>query len=78
MRDIKKTVLQFFNEKDIDIDNINEDDDILFSGVIDSFQIVELIGFLETKFHIEFKDEDINETNFSTIGNIIGLVTEKI
>ena len=78
MSEIKDKVLQFFKEKDIETESINDSDDILFSGVIDSFQIVELIGFLEDEFNIEFQDEDINEENFRTIGNVIELVTRKI
>lgn len=78
MNKIKEIVLQFFNEKDIEVDNLSDNDDILFSGIIDSFQIVELIGFLEAEFNIEFNDDDINEENFKTIGKIIELVTRKI
>ncbi len=78
MDKVREVVLLFFNERDIETDKLNDNDDILFSGVIDSFQIVELIGFLEAEFNIEFQDDDINEENFKTIGNIIELVTAKI
>lgn len=78
MKDVKDKVLLFFEEKEIEVGNLNDNDDILFSGIIDSFQIVELIGYLESEFSIQFKEEDINENNFKTIGNIIGLVASKI
>jgi acyl carrier protein len=78
MRDINLNLKKYFDGKEMNWDTVSETEDILHSGLIDSFGIVELIGYLEDTFDISFDENDINEENFKTIGNIIELVTKKI
>lgn len=56
--------------------DISEDQemDLLGSGMIDSFDIVNIVAELEKKFQIEIDAEDIVPENFSRLADIIGLV----
>jgi len=36
-----------------------DDDSLLESGVVDSFGILEIVGFLEKNFHITIEDEEL-------------------
>ena len=47
--------------------NINDDEDLLGGGVIDSIGILRLVGFIEEKFGIRVPDEDVIYDNFHSI-----------
>ncbi|MGD8444947.1 MAG: acyl carrier protein, partial [Desulfobacterales bacterium] len=55
------------DQDDIDI---QEDDNLLLSGLIDSLGIMRLITFIEQEFQVKVQPEDVTIENFSTI-NII-------
>ena len=53
-------------------------DDMLFeSGILDSFTMVELIGFLEEKYSIRLTEEDLVKENLETIEKIAQLIEKK-
>ena len=54
-------------QEDIDL---QEDDNLLLGGLIDSLGIMRLITFIEEEFQVEVQPEDVTIENFSTI-NII-------
>lgn len=56
-------------------DNIN--DNILDAGIIDSFEIVNIIAALEETFNIEINGEDIIPENFNSIKAIAKLLEKK-
>lgn len=58
---------------------IEEDmeEDLLKAGLIDSFQIVNIVAELENEFEIEFDPELIISDNFNTIDSITKVI-EKI
>jgi acyl carrier protein len=47
--------------------SINEDEDLLSSGLIDSLGILMLVSFIEDKFGIQVPGEDVVYENFSSI-----------
>lgn len=63
-------ILQEINE------NITDDVqiDLLSNGVIDSFDIVNIVAALEVHFKIEFEAEDIVPENFGSVESIVRLV----
>jgi acyl carrier protein len=58
-------------------DPVGYDDDLLALGVIDSFGIVELVGFLEERFGIAIEDDDLTPEHFSSVAGIAEFVSSK-
>jgi acyl carrier protein len=47
-------------------------------GVIDSFEVIEFISYVEEKFKIKFKSHEFQNPKFMIIKNIINLIEKKI
>ncbi|MFO0795721.1 MAG: acyl carrier protein [Candidatus Brocadiaceae bacterium] len=58
--------------------SIVSDEDILSMGVVDSMGIIRLVAFIEEKFGITVKDEDIVPENFQNIDSINNYIVSKI
>lgn len=43
------------------------DDDLLSNGIIDSLGILQLVAFIEERFHIQVPDEDVVFENFQSV-----------
>ena len=52
----------------------NEDKDLLAAGLIDSFEIVNLVVELEETFDIEIDPELVVPENFQTVDKIVALI----
>ena len=52
----------------------NDDTDLLAAGLLDSFDIVNLVSQLEETFGVEIDPADIVPENFRTISAIAGLM----
>jgi acyl carrier protein len=46
------------------------DDDLLAKGLVDSHGVMELVGFLEERYGITVRDEDLTPENFQTLVRI--------
>lgn len=69
MKEKVTTVLQTVNS-----DIKNDDTDLLAAGLLDSFDIVNLVSQLEETFGVEIDPADIVPENFRTISAIVGLM----
>ena len=56
---------------------IADNDQLLEQGIIDSFGIMSLLGFLEEKFSDHIEGDDLTPENFSSIGTISALIERK-
>jgi len=56
--------------------NLTEDTSFFEKGIIDSTGILELIGFLEEKYGVSIKDEELVPENFENLSRI-GYFLEK-
>lgn len=57
---------------------VSAEEELIMSGLLDSFKIMELISSLEEKFHIVFNPEEIMDLDhFSTINHIAEIVSMK-
>lgn len=54
---------------------IDDRDDVISTGVIDSLGIVHLVGFLESSFGIRIRDDEIVPENFASVEAIASFVT---
>jgi acyl carrier protein len=50
---------------------------LIEAGVIDSTGVLELVGFLEDKFDIRIRDDELVPENLDTIDNIVAFVDRK-
>ncbi|MGQ0603040.1 MAG: acyl carrier protein [Anaerolineales bacterium] len=46
---------------------VNDDDDLLLSGLVDSLGVVRLVTFIETEFNTVVPPEDVVLENFQTL-----------
>lgn len=46
---------------------LNDDDDLLLSGLVDSLGVVRLVTFIEIEFHVVVPPEDVVLENFQTL-----------
>lgn len=57
---------------------VSAEEELIITGLLDSFKIMELISSLEEMFHIVFKPEEIMDLDhFSTINHIAEIVSVK-
>jgi acyl carrier protein len=61
-----------------DFSNLNDSDQLLSTGIIDSLGLVKLLAFLNEKFSINVDDSDIIPENFDTVSAITSLVQKKL
>ena len=57
--------------------HLDDDDDLIDSGVVDSLGIFQLVAFLEEKFGVVIADSEITPDNFATIARIERLVADR-
>ena len=56
---------------------LDADQQLLESGIMTSFGIVELVTYLETTFSVTIEDHDVVPDNFQTVRAIARLVEDK-
>ena len=75
--DVKQVVFAYLESKN-KIPGSSETEKLgcyyLDSGVIDSLGIIEMITTFEEKFQIQFSSDDMQSTDFRTIGGLINLI----
>jgi len=57
---------------------LSVDYDLIANRMIDSLGLLQIVSFMETEFGIEVMDEELTPEHFSTIANMVGLVTSKL
>ena len=53
---------------------IDENTELIESGILDSLSIISLITELEDTFEVEIPDDAVTKANFTTVSEIIRLV----
>ena len=78
MEDIKKVVLEYVIEEYVEDEDeeITYDTPLISGGIVDSFSMVSLKRFLETKYNISIPDEKASPEAFDTVNSISELVKE--
>ena len=52
-------------------------DSLVVSGRLDSFSVVEIVMFLETRFDLDFSDGVFDQTDFDSVDRIAQLIASK-
>jgi acyl carrier protein len=77
---IKKDIRTFIIERFL-INSKNEildDTPLISGGLIDSISTMQLVAFLEKKFHFEFQAHEVDRDNLDSIEIIASFVASKI
>lgn len=56
-------------------DGLGPHTDLIEEGIIDSMSLLRLVNFLEERFQIEVKDEDLVPANFRTLATVEAFVS---
>ena len=78
--DVKEPIRDFILEYAAGrgVTEINDDDALLQTNVIDSLGVFRLIGFLEDTFPMTVEDPDMKPENFESLSKIESFVTSKL
>ena len=55
-------------------DFVADDQDLLSTGILDSFNVVEIALFIQQEFKIELEGDDISRNNFMSLDRMIALI----
>jgi len=80
MDDMKNTILEYVKEEYLEDEDeeIGYDTPLISGGIVDSFSMVSLKRFLETKYSISIPDDKATPEAFDTVESIVVLVKEFI
>ena len=59
------------------VTSLDADDDLLGKGIVDSLGVTELIAFLEDRYRIDIRSEDVIPENFRTLAKIEAFVDSR-
>jgi acyl carrier protein len=79
MSDVKDIVLQYVIDEYLEQDSdqeISYDTKLISGGIVDSFSMVSLKVFLETKYKIQIPDAKATPETFDSVNNIVNLLKE--
>ena len=72
-----KEIIRNFILDSINIPNLNDDDNLFESGIVNSLFAVQLMTFLEKTFSIEVTMDDLSMDNFESINATSSFVERK-
>ena len=79
MASVKETVLEYVKKEYLETDDdrkITYDTPLISGGIVDSFSMVSLKVFLETKYNIQIPDAIASPEAFDSVNNIVNLLNE--
>jgi len=77
MADVRDIVLNYVRSEYLEEDDDREvsyDTPLISGGIVDSFSMVSLKRFLETKYKIQIPDAKATPEAFDTVNNIVALL----
>ena len=79
MNDTASTLREFIRENFLFGQDtaLSDDDSFLGLGIIDSTGVLELVAFLEKRFHVRVADDELVPENLDSINNLVRFVEAK-
>ncbi len=76
---IEEQVRQFITENFLfsEEKKVVDTDSFLENGIIDSTGVLELVSFVEEKFNVKVKDEEMIPENLDSINNLVNFIKSK-
>jgi acyl carrier protein len=72
VREFIRTEYMFDESKELD-----DHQSLLGSGIVDSTGILDLIGYLQQKFDVEFLDSELVAENFDSVDQIVAFLLRR-
>ena len=60
-----------------DLNDLDAEQSLIETGILDSMGIVKLVAFIEAEYQIKVEDEDLLPENFEKISSIAELISRK-
>lgn len=77
-QEVREKLLSFITSNFmIDREKINPDKPMIDEGIIDSFGLVEIAGFIEREFKIAVGEEQMVRSNFESVNKIIDFIARE-
>ena len=74
----RESLLQFFSDTfDLEPEELENDAPIFSQGLLDSFNLVDLVGFLEKQLGQKIGAMEVNLNNLDTLGRILEFAEKK-
>ncbi|MFC2156917.1 acyl carrier protein [Acidobacteriota bacterium] len=76
MDEMKDVILEYVKEEYLEDEDeeVGYDTPLISGGIVDSFSMVSLKRFLETKYEISIPDEDASPEAFDTVDSIVEII----
>lgn len=76
--EVMKNLIEFIVQNfQIDEDEISLDSSLIDEGVIDSFGLIEIAGFMNREYDLTIEDTEITVDNFGSIKKIVHFICSK-
>ena len=75
---MKEKIIEILQEIHPEIDFSKEKRDLITSGILESFDIVQIITDLELLFNIKISGLEFTPENFASVNSIVKLVSSKM
>jgi len=59
------------------VENLNDSDELVASGLIDSLALLQIVTYLEEGYGIDFSDRGVDPEQLGSIGNILDLIEQE-
>jgi acyl carrier protein len=76
--DIRSAVRSFLKNSAPKGASFIDSDNLLTKGVIDSLRMLDMISFLEEKYHLKIDEEELMPENFESVDAITRFVEQRI
>ena len=77
MSDVRTKIKKFLEDSlDVDVSEISDSEELFTSGLIDSFALIELLGFMEHELNFIVNFADMVVDDFDTIDALVKLVEQ--
>ena len=77
---ILKEIINYLNQSSPIIKNLKKlpmNESLLELGYLDSFGVIDLVSFIEKKYKIEIKDDELTKEKFGSINKMVNLISQK-
>ncbi len=71
---MKETIIKMLNNLHPEVDFSSDSSNLVSSGILDSFDVVQLISDIESEFSISVSALDLVPENFESVDEIIQLI----
>ena len=80
-KEIEKDLIRYLKNGNPILDKMKDvplNDSLVELGYIDSFGVIDLVTYLESKWKVKIENEEITQDHFGSINKMVNLVNKKL